>query len=400
MHTFFKDRDMEFAVRGLLGNAFHRGTDVGEILSTIAHVPDGDAGAWVQRWTGTADRLAGQARDAEAAGHLRSAAGRRLRASHYYSEASDMAPDPDFTRLWECHRDAWDAFVDLTASIGDVVAERIAIPYEGTTLPGYFFARTGRSGGPARTLVYNNGSDGSVAGSWARAVAPALERGWNVATFDGPGQNAALIRQHLPFRPDWEHVLTPVVDHLLGRADVDPGRLAVLGISQGGYWVPRAAAFEHRFAAVVADPGVLDVSTTMLAQLPGFLVTLLARGDRVRFDRDMNLALRISPDTRRTLRWRMRPYGVTSPFEFFTAARAYALGSAELAAIRSPMLITDPDGETFWPGQSARMADALSCPVTLLPFTAVEGADGHCEPAAQGLRGERILDWLDERVPA
>jgi hypothetical protein len=38
--------------------------------------------------------------------------------------------------------------------------------------------------------------------------------------------------------------------------------------------------------------------------------------------------------------------------------------------------------------------------VTLLPFTADEGADGHCEPAAAGLRGERILDWLDENVPA
>lgn len=399
MH-FFKDEDMEFAVRGLLGSAYHRSTDVVEVLSTIAAIPDGDAPAWVQRWTATADRLAEQAAEAQTAGHLRSAAARRLRAANYYSEASDMAPEPDFTTLWERHRDAWDSFVDLTTAIGDVVAERIAIPYETTTLPGYFFARAGGDGRPARTLVYNNGSDGSVAGSWARAAAAALERGWNVATFDGPGQNAALLRQHLPFRPDWEHVLTPVVDHLVGRADVDPGRIAVVGISQGGYWVPRAAAFEHRFAAVVADPGVVDVSTTVLSHLPGFLVTLLDRGDRAKFDRDMDLALKISPGTRRMLTWRMRPYGVSSPFDFFTAARDYALGTTELAAIRGPVLITDPDGETFWPGQSARMADALTCPVTLLPFTAAEGADGHCEPAAQGLRGERILDWLDEQVPA
>ena len=87
-------------------------------------------------------------------------------------------------------------------------------------------------------------------------------------TFDGPGQNAALIRQGMPFRPDWENVLTPVVDDLVGPADVDAARIAVYGVSQGGYWVPRAVAFEHRIAAAIADPGVVDVSTTMLAQLP------------------------------------------------------------------------------------------------------------------------------------
>jgi hypothetical protein len=64
------------------------------------------------------------------------------------------------------------------------------------------------------------------------------------------------------------------------------------------------------------------------------------------------------------------------------------------------MLVTDPEHEQFWPGQSARMVDALTCPSTLMPFTAAEGADGHCEPAAPALRGERILDWLDEHVPA
>jgi hypothetical protein len=46
------------------------------------------------------------------------------------------------------------------------------------------------------------------------------------------------------------------------------------------------------------------------------------------------------------------------------------------------------------------MVNALTCPSTLMPFTAAEGADGHCEPAAPALRGERILDWLDEHVPA
>ena len=400
MYAFFKDDDFQFAVENVLGSAYSRAADIGEVLTTVDRIPNGSAQAWVEQWTATADRVAGEARAAEAAGHVRTAAARWLRASSYYSEASDKADATGgFTELWGRHRDAWDRFVDLTAVVGDVAVERIEIPYEDTTLPGYFFRR-----GPAtegrRTLIYTNGSDGSVVGAWTRGIADALDRGWNAMTYDGPGQNAALVRQGLFFRPDWEHVLTPVVDHLTKRPDVDPGRIAVMGISQGGYWVPRAAAFEHRIAAAVADPGVVDVSTTMLRQLPHFLMKLLHAGDREEFDTEMAWALKVSPATRTMLRWRMRPYGVSSPFDFFTAVREYALTDEQLAAIACPMLITDPEHEQFWPGQSARMAAALTCPVTLLPFTAAEGADSHCEPAAAGLRSERVFDWLDERVPA
>jgi Prolyl oligopeptidase family len=400
VHAFFKDDDFQFAVENVLGSAARGAADIGEVLVTVDRIANGDADAWVAQWSATAGRLAEQARDAERAGHPRSAAARWLRAASYWSEAADKAADEaGGTQLWEQHRAAWDRFVDLTDALGGVAVERIEIPYEGTTLPGFFF-RSGPADQPRRTLVHTNGSDGSVVDAWTRAAADALARGWNAVTYDGPGQNAALIRQGLPFRPDWEHVLTPVVDQLVLRRDVDPDRIAVMGVSQGGYWVPRAAAFEHRIAAAVADPGVVDVATTMLQQLPHVLVRLLDSGDRATFDREMAWALKLSPSTRTMMQWRMRPYGVESPYDFFTAARAYALTPDQLAAIRCPVLITDPEHEQFWPGQSARMAAALTCPVTLLPFTAAEGADSHCEPAAIGLRAERVFDWLDDHVPA
>lgn len=392
MHAFYKDADFQFSVEGLLGDVHHRAADSGEVLATIERIPNGDAGAWVEQWTATAARLVAAARDAEANGHRRTAAARYLRAANYYSAASDKADATGgFTDLWEAHRAAWEKWVDLT----DVPVERIEIPYEGTALPGYFFR--GTSG---RTLIFNNGSDGPVSGVWSRAAAEGLARGWNVMTFDGPGQNAALVRQGIPFRPDWEHVLTPVIDHLLARPDVDPERIAVMGLSQGGYWVPRAAAHEHRIAAAVADPGVVDVSTTMLGQLPHFLVKLLDTGEREKFDKEMGWALKLSPSTRTMMAWRMRPYGVTSAFDFFTAAREYRLTDADLAAIRCPVLVTDPEHEQFWPGQSARMVEGLGERGTLVAFTAAEGAGGHCEPAAPALRGERVFDWLDEQVPA
>jgi hypothetical protein len=403
VRPFFKNEDFNFLTEIALGSVYWQAADVGEVLSTVDRIHDGRARSWVDEWTATADRLAQLAAAGAAAGRERSAASQYLRASLYYSLATysaDAAGEPDlFASLWEKHRAGWDRFVDL-ADFGGAVAERIEIPYEGATLPGYFF-RPGPAGAPRRTLIFNNGSDGSAVGALTGGIADALERGWNAMTFDGPGQNAALVRQGLTFRPDWEKVITPVVDFLSARADVDGEKLALLGVSQGGYWVPRALAFEHRIAAAVADPGVVDVSTTILRHLPHVMMKLLEEGDREKFDRDIEWTLRISPSTRSLLALRMRPYGVSAPYDFFSVARDYALTDELIARISTPVLVTDPDNEQFWPGQSRELFDKLPGETkAIIAFTHEEGADSHCEPVASGLRGERIFDWLDERVPA
>jgi hypothetical protein len=402
MRPFFKDDGFDFLTEIALGSVYWQAADVGEVLTTVDRIHDGQARSWAEEWTATADRLAQEATASARAGRTHSAAGQYLRASLYYSMATysaDGTGDPAlFASLWEQHRAAWDQFVDLGV-FGGVAAERIEIPYEGTTLPGYFF-RSGAAGEPRRTLIFNNGSDGSVVGAWTDGIACALTRGWNAMTFDGPGQNAALVRQGLAFRPDWEKVITPVVDFLSARPDADGGKLALLGVSQGGYWVPRALAFEHRIAAAVADPGVVDVSTTVLGHLPHMMIKLLEAGERDKFDRDMEWTLKISPSTRSTLALRMRPYGVTTPYEFFAASRDYVLTDELIAQITTPLLVTSPDHEQFWPGQSQELFGKLTSTKEIVAFTEAEGADSHCEPAGSGIRGERIFDWLGEQVPA
>jgi hypothetical protein len=402
MRPFFKNDDFNFLTEIALGSVYHQAADVGEVLTTVDRIHDGKAQSWVDEWTGTADRLEHEATASAGRGRAHSAAGKYLRASLYYSMATYSADGTGdstlFASLWEKHRAAWDQFVDLTNLCGPA-ATRIEIPYEDTTLPGYFFG-SGPAGEPRRTLIFNNGSDGSVVGAWTGGIASALARGWNAMTFDGPGQNAALLRQGLPFRPDWERVITPVVDVLAARADVDGAKLALLGVSQAGYWVPRALAFEHRIAAGVADPGVVDISTTVLGHLPHMMMKLLEAGDHDKFNRDMEWTLKISPATRSMLALRMRPYGVTTPFEFFSACRDYALTDKVIAQITTPVLVTNPDNEQFWPGQSQELFDKLTSKKAIVAFTEAEGADSHCEPAASGLRGERIFDWLDGQIPA
>lgn len=393
---FFKNADFEFLMDLALGATYHRGADVGECLSAAARIEDGDFESWYVEWKATGDRVADVARACEREGHEVSAREAWLRAATYYDTATfflDSTSDPErFKPTWELHRDAWDGF----ARNFDPPIERVAIPYEGTTLEGYFF-RVDASGKRRPLLILNNGSDGPVSAMWLQGAAGGLARGYNCLAFDGPGQGAALWRQNLFFRPDWEAVITPVVDFVLKFDEVDGERIALLGVSQAGYWVPRAVAFERRIAAAVADPGVWDVRTSWRAHLPRSMQKLLDAGERDKFNRSMNWGMRFSRSMRGTLAFRMRPYGLETPYDVYRALRAYTLdGVAE--RIECPILITDPDNEQFWPGESQRLYDAVATPAErkkLVRFTVEEGADSHCEPRALGLRDQRIFDWLD-----
>jgi hypothetical protein len=402
MKSVFEDEGFEFDRRLLLGSAYRGLSDVGEVLVTLEKVTDGDRESWVREFGALADRVNGEADTQLAAGHAISARATYLRASTYYASASAYAPgtsDPGrYDTLWERHRACWDAAVKLF----EPPVETVRIPYEGTALEGYFFhARSPRGRGAATdrrpVIILNNGSDGPVSDMWGFGAAAALDRGWNAVTFDGPGQNAALHRQHLYFRADWETVITPVVDWLIARPDVDADRIALMGASQGGYWVPRAAAFEHRLAAAVADPGVMRVAGSWLSHLPDVMTDLLGKGDKKDFDAFMEAGLKDDPTQAAVLKWRMAPYGTDSFYDAYQMAMSMSLDADILGKITCPLLLTAPDHEQFWPGDSEEM-HRLVPSSTVVRFAAEEGADWHCEPAAQSLRQERIFNWLEDAL--
>ena len=107
--------------------------------------------------------------------------------------------------------------------------------------------------------MIHQGFDGTAEECWFGVGTDAVARGYNVLAFDGPGQGRAVRKQDLHFRPDWEAVITPVVNWTVARPDVDPGRIVLYGLSMGRYLAPRAAAYEPRLRAVIANEGVYDV---------------------------------------------------------------------------------------------------------------------------------------------
>jgi Prolyl oligopeptidase family len=395
-HFFFKHPTFEIIFLTALGRAYHCGGNPGKVLYLSRQVEDGNFESAFSAFKSAGDEARSTADDSAARGHKESARQAYLWAQNYYDSATyfaDGSNDPSrFLPTWELLYDSWLKSLPLF----ETPIEPVNIPYEGTQLHGFFLRGSRRDPKQKRPLlVLVNGSDGSLLDMLLWGGAGGLARGYDCLTFDGPGQGYALWKQNLHFRPDWEKVITPVVDFALTRPEVDPKRIVVQGISQGGYWVPRALAFEKRVAAGIADPGVVDVSTSWTASLPKPLIELLKAGRKPEFDGFIGKSLNAA--TKSNLNFRMRPYGFTSYYDTFKATLDYNL-TAVAAQIRCPMLITEPVNESYWPGQSKQLSDLLTCPKKLVPFSEADGADLHCEPQSTGIRDLRVFNWLDETL--
>lgn len=145
----------------------------------------------------------------------------------------------------------------------------------------------------------------------------------------------------------------------------------------------------------------MDVGALYKSFMPPEVVEMLATAEgeelqqiEAEIQKDVDAAAAQDPRLAFMLTYRLRPYGTTSFAEVLKLVLAYNLEGV-VDQIRCPMLIADPEGEQFWPGQSRQLYDRLQSPKTLVKFTAAEGADLHCEPKALGLRAQRFFDWLD-----
>jgi hypothetical protein len=393
---FFDDDTFDFTTRSALGAAYYGCANPGKIFAITSRITDGDSESAYRAFYAAGEEAKQWAEEAAGKNHRVSAREAYLwAASYYYAGLYFLDGTADPTRLlptWKQYASCWAA----VAALFTPPIERVEIPYENTALTGWLF-RASESKQRRPLVILNTGSDGSELGLLVRGGAGGTARGYNCLAFNGPGQGDALWLKKLYFRPDWEKVITPVVDFALAHPEVDAKRIALVGISQGGYWVPRALAFEHRIAAGVADPGVWNVADPWTRHLPKFLIKFLDAGDKEKFDSQVALGLKLQRRSRITMAFRMRPYGFTSYYDAFHAVREYNLKDVA-GQIRCPLLITNPQSEPFFPGQSRELYDMLQCPKTLLDFTVEQGAGLHCEVNAPGYRDFRIYNWLDETL--
>jgi pimeloyl-ACP methyl ester carboxylesterase len=301
-------------------------------MTTMGRVPPGDITAWQREWAATADRVAAIGDACAAGGHAVSAREAYLRASNYYRTSYLMHYGGGF------ERDS--ATFQAFAERADPPLEPVEIPYEGTTLPGYF-CRAPSASGRTRTLIATNGYDSTVHEMYFAFAVAANRRGYHCLLFDGPGQGRALIQQGLRMRPDWENVVQPVLNYALTRPEVDPARIALAGWSFGGYLALRAAGGEQRLAACIADPGLTGLwgpFQKMFSQLPPEALANPRGADPALFAPHM---ARIEASLNQ--RWAIVQrgfwvHGISSLPEYLEMARQYTNDDA-LRSIRCPVFV-------------------------------------------------------------
>ncbi|MEU6665994.1 alpha/beta fold hydrolase [Streptomyces sp. NPDC046727] len=403
----FAEPNLDLQTRAALGASAYRVAEVGEVLAAVDRINRAGLSGCTHHdeFLALGRRTTAAADDALRSGRMVSARDTYLRAAKYLSLAlfsvlagERPADEPAvFAQMRACWHRAGELF--------DPPVQRLRIPYGDVGLPAYLLT----PGGKAKrrpTVILLNGSDSQSVDLYAFGACAAVERGWNALILEGPGQGSLLFEREIPFRPDWEQVVRPVVDHLLGDPLVDPDRIALIGWSMSGILAMRAAAFEPRLAAVVADPGAVD---NWLAW-PRIWRDLADNPDQEAVNRHWGedvvpelgqaaplLAKRAEIFGRQFLHDARAGH---APHDFWTLARTIQRFRCDDVAhlVTCPALVIGYQDENLIPGQHQQFFDLLDTPKQHIVLTADQGAGDHCAPMAPQQRNQIVLDWLERTL--
>lgn len=327
-------------------------------------------------WQRLADRQVELARESEALGR-RFSAGRRLRRAAVYYQVSERMQSPTFEPRHEAYGKMLNAFAD-SVQLGEENCEIVEIPYGEDSLPGLFVRAEGASA-EAPVMVHCNGLDSTKEMIyWSGMGQDLARRGISTLMVDQPGTGGALRLHQLPARIDSEHWASACVDYLEGREDVDQQRIGMMGWSMGGYYAPRAAAFEKRFSLCVAWGANYNWGE------------LQQRRRRREGSRPV-------PHYWEHVLW---VFGLTDLDEFLEFAPQISLEGV-VEQITVPFLITHGENDRQIPMEyaHAQYDHAVNSPQRELKiFTAREGGVAHVSADNQSVATDFISDWVRETI--
>jgi 2,6-dihydroxypseudooxynicotine hydrolase len=339
------------------GNRFtSNGTDYGDFTATLARITRW--ADWCREWGVTAAHYEQIAEAAEDAGQRHTAAGAWQRAALAWHWGKFVFVD-DPAQQRAAHERAVASFFRAAPALTPP-AELVRIPYGDTTLAAYLRVPSATSLADPPVVIMVPGLDSTKEELQATAEY-FLARGLATLAVDGPGQGEA--EYELPIEPAYEKVATAAVDFLQDLAGLDRDRIGLFGVSLGGYYAARSAAYEKRLRAVVALAGPY------------------------RFDLDW---AKLPPQTRATFQARS---GAKSEEEARAKAARLTLEQAA-ANIDTPLLIVGGGRDTIVPAyhQERLAAEVKTAELTLYP----DGSHGVTNRAYESR--SRIADWLAARL--
>ena len=388
MTALHPDADMAGQLGRTFIGAYVGAADIGEALATANGVAAGDYDGWFDAWAGAAERASEAGGRLLAEGRDDLAARAYMRASEYWRQSNFfLRQDLDDKRLqtsYAAHRDAFRAAMPgMPAEV-----EAVSIPYDPVPMPGYIF-RPKDVRDPRPTVLLPNGFDSTAEELHKFGVYAALALGWNVLVWDSPGTGAMLVEHRIPMRPDFENVVSRVIDWLVAQPYVDPQAIALVGRSLGGYLGARAASGEERIAALVVDPGQFALVSPMRASFndDDWAKVLAA-------DEAMDAKLQTNLDGPRNESFygsRMAAMGASTYGEWVRILVPYTL-EGRAGSIDCPTLITEGEGD--FASQSDKLFATLTCEKELRKLSAKDGCGGHVCGLGQQRWQQEAFGWL------
>ena len=329
--------------------------------------------AWHESWNKLAKRVEELAIHDEEAGHFLSAGRKYLRACMYYFAAESTVNNHDPRKL-ETYQKVLTTF-KKGIQLSRHPVEYVEVPFGKSSLPGFFVSAPGS--GPAPCLIFFDGFDGCKELNYLLTGQEFRSRGIALLTVDTPGVGEALRLRNMPLDIQTEHAASACVDYLESRADIDSEHIGIMGISMGGYYAPRAAAFEKRLKCCVGWG-------------PWW-----SRRDQIAY----RMSLPGKPQQRSVfeLLW------VTGKRTVEEASRFMEMATLEGVAdkITCPLLVVAGEHDLVVPPSSGEklISAAVNSPVRKLKmFTRAEGGIEHVQVDNITLAVDYIADWLAETL--
>jgi pimeloyl-ACP methyl ester carboxylesterase len=356
------------------------GAEIGEVNRIGLRLKDkaGDDDAWFREWTREARIVEDRGRERIAEGHTIGGAQYLRRASIYYHvgerflQPKSKEGNDAYMRGVNCLRDA-------AKYIKRPRLEHVEIPYEGTSLPAiYVHAEPAGRAGKVPAMVFFDGLDVTKEIQYFKGVADLAARGIACLIVDGPGNGESIRFRNLYLRPDTEHYATPAYEYLAGRPEVDPTRIGVMAISLGGYYAPRAAAFEQRFACCIAWGAQWDYQKIW----------------RDRFDR---IARSETPSLSVASHHILWVLNAASQEEALQKLEPFKLDGA-VQKITCPFLMLHGEGDEQIPlSEAQKCFEAVgSKHKTFKLFTREEGGYHHCQIDNQSICTAHMWGWVEQ----
>jgi dienelactone hydrolase len=337
----------------------------------------GDDDAWFEEWTRMGDRIEARGRAEEKKGHRLTTAAFLMRAAHYY-QTGERFLQPKSTPGMAVYKKSVKSFADGAAMIQRPRIESVEVPYGGKTLPALFVHPDPEAAGkkPAPAMVFFDGFDITKEIQYFKAIPDLAARGIGCLIVDGPGNGESVRFRDLPLIAETERYGAAAYEYLASRREIDPKRIGVMAISLGGYYAPRAASLEPRFAACVAWGAQWDYYDIWRRRFEAL-------------DSGKVLSLSVPPEH---LMW---VFGVDSRAAAMKKLEGFRLDGI-VQKMRCPFLLVHGAGDEQIPLAIAEKCFAAvgSQQKTLKVFQRAEGGFHHCQVDNITLGTHYMWDWI------